>query len=152
MFPPNRFTPDFMRTGADLYCKTYLSILVMVFFGPLGNVLLGKGMQDVGTVAVRSPREIIHTLMLILGSSTIWLGIAALMTFFVAYLLVLSWADYSYVQPASSIAYGVAALLAHFLLKEVISPTRWLGVIIICLGVFVVSATPPRTMEHSDGA
>lgn len=141
-----------MRAHTDLYLKTYFWILVMVFFGPLGNVLLGKGMKHVGTVAVRNPREIIHTLMLIFSSGTIWFGIASLVTFFIAYTLVLSWADYSYVQPASSIAYGVAALLAHFLLKEVISPTRWLGVIIICLGVFVVSATPPRTMEHSDGA
>jgi len=141
-----------MNVSGDLHLKTYFSILIMVFFGPLGNVLLGKGMKDVGTVAVRNPREIIHTLMLIFSSSTIWLGIASLITFFIAYTLVLSWADYSYVQPASSMAYGVAALLAHFFLKEVISPTRWLGVIIICLGVFIVSATPPRTVEHSDGA
>jgi uncharacterized membrane protein len=141
-----------MNASADLYFKTYLSLLIMVFFGPLGNVLLGKGMKNVGTVAVRTPSDVIHTLMLIFGSSTIWLGIASLMTFFIAYTLVLSWADYSYVQPASSIAYGVSAVLAHYWLKEVISPVRWLGVIIICLGVFVVSATPPRTMEHFDGA
>ena len=41
-----------------------------------------------------------------------------LLTFFVAYLLVLSWADYSYVQPASSISYVLIALLAHFVLHE----------------------------------
>ena len=141
-----------MNAPTDLYLKTYFSILVMVFFGPLGNVMLGKGMKHIGIVAVRSPREVIHTLMLIFSSSTIWLGIASLITFFIAYILVLSWADYSYVQPASSIAYGAAAVLAHFLLKEVISPTRWLGVMIICLGVFCVSDTPPRTTEYSDGA
>ena len=141
-----------MNARSDPYFKTYFSILIMVFFGPLGNVLLGKGMKHIGIAAVFSPREIIHTLMLIFTSSTIWLGIASLMTFFIAYLLVLSWADYSYVQSASSVAYGVAALLAHFWLKEVISPIRWLGVVIICLGVFVVSTTPPCTMEHSDGA
>jgi len=141
-----------MNASRDLQFKTYFSILIMVVFGPLGNVLLGKGMKHIGAVAVRSPGEIIHTFMLVFSSSTIWLGIASLLTFFIANLLVLSWADYSYVQPASSMAYGVAALLAHFLLKEFVSPTRWLGVIIICLGVFVVSATPPRTMEHPDGA
>jgi drug/metabolite transporter (DMT)-like permease len=151
-----RFRPTIfakrMNASGNLHFKTYFSILIMVVFGPLGNVLLGKGMKHIGTVAVRSPGEIVHTLMLIFSSSTIWLGIASLITFFIAYTLVLSWADYSYVQPASSMAYGVAALLAHFLLREVISPTRWLGVTIICLGVFVVSATPPRTLEHPDGA
>jgi drug/metabolite transporter (DMT)-like permease len=147
---PNRFH-KFMNASADLYFKTYFSILIMVLFGPLGNVLLGKGMKHVD-IAAGSPGEIIHTLMLIFSSATIWLGIASLVTFFVAYTLVLSWADYSYVQPASSIAYGISAVMAHFWLNEIISPIRWLGVIIICLGVFVVSATPPRTMERSDGA
>jgi uncharacterized membrane protein len=61
---------------------------------------------------------------------------------------VLSWADYSYVQPASSVAYGMSALMAHFLLREVVTPTRWVGVAIICLGVLVVGYTPPRTTEH----
>src|SRR6202008_674246 len=109
-----RFQPaglsKFMNKPTDLYLKTYFSILIMVLFGPLGNVLLGKGMKQVGVVAVQNPREIVHTLTLILSSNTIWLGIASLMTFFVANMLVLSWADYSYVQPASSIAYGVSAL------------------------------------------
>lgn len=62
-------------------------------------------------------------------------------------MLVLSWADYSYVQPASSVSYAMVALLAHFLLRETISPVRWLGVLIICLGVLVVGYTPPRTTE-----
>jgi len=137
-----------MKAFTDLHLKTYLSILIMVFFGPLGNVLLGKGMKRIGAVAIRTPAELIHTLLLVFSSSVIWLGIASLITFFVTYMLVLSWADYSYVQPASSIAYGVVALLGHFLLKEVITPTRWLGVLVICLGVFIVSGTPPRTTEQ----
>ena len=66
----------------------------------------------------------------------------------VAYTLVLSWADYSFVQPASSIAYGIVALLGYVVLGEVITPTRWIGVLIICLGVFIVGHTPPRTTEQ----
>jgi uncharacterized membrane protein len=137
-----------MKAFTDLHLKTYFSILIMVLFGPLGNVLLGKGMKRIGAVAIRTPAELIHTLLLVFSSSVIWLGIACLITFFITYMLVLSWADYSYVQPASSIAYGVVALLGHFLLKEVITPTRWLGVLVICLGVFIVSGTPPRTTEQ----
>jgi uncharacterized membrane protein len=64
-------------------------------------------------------------------------------------MLVLSWADYSYVQPASSVAYGMVALLAHFMLREVVTPMRWMGVLLICLGVLVVGHTPPRTTEPS---
>ena len=36
-------------------------------------------------------------------------------------MLVLSWADYSYVQPASSVAYGVVALLGYSVLRETVT-------------------------------
>ena len=62
-------------------------------------------------------------------------------------MLVLSWADYSYVQPASSAAYGVVALLGYLVLGETVTPMRWVGVLVICLGVFIVGHTPPRTTE-----
>ena len=122
----------------------------MIIAGPLGNLMLGKGMKNIGkiTTEVSSPSEFIHVFVRILSSGTIWLGIASLLTFFVAYMLVLSWADYSYVQPASSMAYLVVALLATLLLGEVVSPLRWAGIAVICLGVFVVGRTNPRTTEN----
>jgi drug/metabolite transporter (DMT)-like permease len=121
----------------------------MVIFGPLGNVLLGKGMKQIGPVTSLAPEEILHAFVHIFSSETIWLGLGSLITFFMAYMLVLSWADYSYVQPASSFAYVVVALLAHFVLNEAVTPLRWLGVLIICVGVFVVGYTHPRTTEHN---
>ena len=135
-----------MNSPAGPHFKTYLLILLMVIFGPLGNVLLGKGMKRIGPVNI-SAAEALDLLSRVLTSGTIWLGIASLITFFVAYMLVLSWADYSYVQPASSVAYGMVALLAHFVLREEVTPMRWMGVMIICLGVVVVGHTPPRTTE-----
>src|ERR1700729_2630944 len=137
-----------MKAHTDLHLKTYLSVLIMVLFGPLGNVLLGKGMKRIGAVAIRTPAELIHTLLLVFSSSVIWLGIASLITFFVTYMLVLSWADYSYVQPASSLAYGIVALLGYLMLGERVSPLRWNGIVVICLGVFVVGRTNPRTTGH----
>jgi drug/metabolite transporter (DMT)-like permease len=138
-----------MKSSPGLHLKTYLLICLMVIFGPLGNVLLGKGMKGIGVAALTTPAETIDLLLRVLSSGTIWLGIGSLITFFVANMLVLSWADYSYVQPASSVAYGMVALLAHFLLREVVTPMRWVGVAIICLGVLIVGHTPPRTTEPS---
>lgn len=136
-----------MKLSSRLHWKTYLLIFMMVIFGPLGNVLLGKGMKELGPVSLGTPTEMFVVLSRALTSGRIWLGIGSLLTFFVAYMLVLSLADYSFVQPASSVAYGVVAVLAHFMLREVITPMRWLGVLIICLGVLVVGHTPPRTTE-----
>jgi uncharacterized membrane protein len=136
-----------MKPSAGLHFKTYLLILLMVIFGPLGNVLLGKGMKRIGAASIGTTAGTLDLLPHVLTSGAIWIGIASLMTFFVAYMLVLSWADYSYVQPASAVAYGMVALLAHFMLHEVVTPTRWMGVLLICLGVLVVGQTPPRTTE-----
>lgn len=137
---------------SHLHIKTYLAILLMIVFGPFGNVMLGKGMKRVGEVTIQSPGQILHTLIVIFSTPAIWLGIASLITFFLTYMLVLSWADYTFVQPSSSISYGIVALLSHFLLREVITPVRWLGVLVICLGVFIVCRTPPQTTGRPNAA
>lgn len=128
--------------------KTYIAIFLMVIFGPLGNIMLGRGMKRIGAVSTVSPQELAHVLLKVLQSPSIWLGIASLLTFFITYMSVLSWADYSYVQPASSIAYVVVALLGRFVLGEKVTPIAWMGVSVICLGIFVVGMTPSATTEQ----
>jgi drug/metabolite transporter (DMT)-like permease len=137
-----------MKSSAGLHSKTYALIFFMVIFGPLGDVLLSKGMKRVGAISNFTPENLLHLFATVFSSGMIWLGISSLLAFFIAYTLVLSWADYSFVQPASSIAYGIVALLGYFVLGEVVTPTRWIGVLIICFGVFIVGHTPPRTTEH----
>lgn len=117
----------------------------MVVANPLGNVLLGKGMKHVGDISVWPLSGLLHTGLTIFGIPWIWLGVASLMTFFVSYMLVLSWADYTFVQPVSSIGYGMTVLFGALILGEKVSPLRWTGVAIICLGVFIVGRTAPRT-------
>ena len=136
-----------MTSSVCLHVKTYCMLLIMVVFAPLGNVMLGKGMKNVGAVAAWSPSQLPHIISLVFTSGYIWFGVASLLTFFVAYMLILSWADFCYVQPASSVALLVVALLGYFYLGERISPLHWAGIVVICLGVFVVGNTPPRTTE-----
>jgi drug/metabolite transporter (DMT)-like permease len=137
-----------MMPHRSLHLKTYLLIAVMIIVGPLGNILLGKGMKHIGEPAIWPPSQLLHTGLNIFASGLIWSGIASLVTFFVAYMLVLSWADYSFVQPASSLAYGMVALLGYLMLGERVSPLRWSGIAVICLGVFVVGRTNPRTTKQ----
>jgi len=126
-------------------------IAVMIVAGPLGNVLLAQGMKHSGALAIWPPAALLHTATNVFASGSIWLGVASLITFFVAYMLVLSWADYSFVQPASSLAYGVVALLGYLMLGERVSPLRWAGIAVICVGVFVVGRTDPKTTEKKRG-
>jgi drug/metabolite transporter (DMT)-like permease len=137
-----------MESHKPLQFKTFVMILIMIIAGPLGNVLLGKGMKSVGATTIASASDLAQVVGRVFSSSFVWLGVASLLTFFIANILVLSWADYSFVQPASSMAYGVVALLSVFVLGENVTPLRWAGIAIICLGVFIVGRTNPRTTEH----
>ena len=122
----------------------------MVMFGPLGDVLLSKGMKEAGAIQIWTPSSLAHLFSRAFSSGLIWLGIGFLLVFFISYMLVLSWADYSFVQPASAMGYAVVALLGYLLLKEHISPLRWAGVLMICFGVLFVGHTPPRTTATGD--
>jgi drug/metabolite transporter (DMT)-like permease len=138
-----------MKDSPGLHFKTYLLLLLMALFAPLGNVLLSKEMKGIGSAKNWAAADVFPILLKILSSGYIWLGIACLLAFFVSYMLVLTWADYSYVQPASAFSYAVVAVLSYFLLGEVVPALRWAGIALICVGVFVVGHTPPRTTEKA---
>jgi len=126
--------------------RTYSLIVSAVFFSSLGNVLLSKGMKQIGEVKSYTPADLLPVFVKTFSSSTIWLGIASLLVFFVSYLLLLSWADFSFVQPVCAIGPAGVAVLSYFLLGEIISPTRWMGVVLISAGVALVSGSEPRTV------
>jgi len=78
-------------------------------------------------------------------------GILLLLAFFAAYMSSLSWADLTYVLPATSMGYVVLALMARFVLHEHISPLRWTGIILISAGVGFVAGGPTLTTHTHDG-
>jgi drug/metabolite transporter (DMT)-like permease len=123
--------------------KTYILLVLMVFFSSLGNVLLSRGMKQTGEIVDFSPAGLAGVFVKTFTNASIWTGILSLLLFFVFYLLLLSWADLSYVQPASAIGYALVAVLGYFMLGEFISPTRWMGVLFICAGVALVGGTEP---------
>ena len=128
-----------------LQLKTIPLVVISIILGPLGNVFLGKAMKSVGSLTSGRILDFVPIASRILTSSYIWLGVACLLGFFIVHMLLLTWADYSYVQPATSLSYVSITLLSYFILGEVISPLRWLGVSVICLGVLVVGRTSPST-------
>jgi drug/metabolite transporter (DMT)-like permease len=126
--------------------KTIPFILLSVVMMPLGNVLLGKGMKGVGSLQSTRPGDLLPFVQRTFASPWFWLAIACFLGFFVSYMLLLTWADYSYVQPASAFSNATVAILSYVVLHEVVSLRRWAGIAVICMGVFIVGRTSPRTM------
>ena len=88
-----------------------------------------------------------HPGELIAAVFTPWVaaGIALLIGFFASYLTALSWADLTYVLPATAFGNVIVALLSRFWLHEPISIARWCGILLITLGVGFVAQGPSRT-------
>jgi len=134
-----------MTSSRNLLAKTCTLLILVPVFGSLGNVLLGKGMRGIGEIQHLSFSTLAVYFPKTLTSVWIWLGIGSLLLFFISYLLVLSWADYSYVLPVTATGYVLAPLLAHLLLGEAVPGARWVGAAFIFLGVTLVGRTPPNT-------
>jgi len=111
-----------------LRAKTYILVALIVLFGSAGNLLLSRGMKQLGAVQVASPIGLVRLFMGIFTSGWIWMGIGALLLFLGCFMVVLSWADYSYVAPASATVYAVVPLVGHLLFGEKVTPLHWVGV------------------------
>ena len=109
----------------------------------VGDTMLSHGMSQVGQVDV-------HHLGLLFGAlRNQWIigGIILLIGFFASYLSALSWADLTFVMPATAFGYVVVALLSRFWLHEHLSLSRWIGIAMIVSAVGFVANGPSRT-EH----
>src|SRR5258705_4357591 len=106
--------------------------------------MLKRGMSQIGTVQLTAS-GLAQAFRLTVTNGTIWVGILFLTGFMLSYMTVLSWADYSYVMPAGAFGYALLTLMAGIFLHESVSPRRWGGVALICVGVLLVGPTKPRT-------
>lgn len=132
----------------SLRARTHALVAMMVVCSSTGDVLLSKGMKEIGTVSFASLGALAAIFLHIVGNATVWLGIAFLILYTVSYMVVLSWADYSYVSPASAVGYAVVPLLGYLVLGETVTSQRWAGVLLICVGVLLITRTQPRTTEQ----
>jgi drug/metabolite transporter (DMT)-like permease len=133
-----------MSYERKLRLKTLLMVFTMMVCATTGDSLLKRGMSEIGPVALTYD-GLFQAFRLAMTSKTIWLAILFLIGFMLSNMTVLSWADYSYVMPASAIGYVAVTFVGMTLLGETVSPRRWIGVGLICVGVFLVGQTKPST-------
>ena len=121
--------------------RKYLVLLIVILCAACGDVTLSRGMRNFGAVTLANlPR--LYTALL---DPWIVIGILMLIGFFASYLSALSWADLTYVLPATSLSYILMVLLAKFFLHEHVTALRWLGVALIVAGVGFVAGGPEAT-------
>jgi drug/metabolite transporter (DMT)-like permease len=133
----------------SLTTRTLVLTVLAVLLNALGNVLLKIGMRRIGEITSFAP-EVLRTVAWQASTSgMLWLGVAVLALFLVCYLVLLSWADYSYIQPASAGGYAIVPLFGWLLGGEQVGALRWSGVFFICVGVVLVGRTCVRTTAQN---
>src|ERR1700746_1551693 len=124
--------------------RKYSVLAGVAVFASAGDSMLSHGMKQTGNVALS------HLSNVIFAVTNPWVagGIVLLLAFFASYMTALSWADLTYVLPATSLGYVLLALAAKFVLHEDVSPLRWLGIALISGGVGFVAGGPAHTTHH----
>src|SRR5262249_25468022 len=127
--------------------RKYLVLAGVTLFAAAGDSMLSHGMKQVGEISLNHLSSVFVALL----NPWVAIGIVLLLAFFATYMNALSWADLTYVLPATSLGYVLLALIARFALHEQISPMRWVGIALISGGVGFVAGGPALTShEHSE--
>jgi drug/metabolite transporter (DMT)-like permease len=126
--------------------RKYLVLTGVTIFAAVGDSVLSHGMKQTGSISLHHLQGVIFAVL----NPWVALGILLLLAFFAAYMNALSWADLTYVLPATSLGYVLLALIARFVLHEYVSPLRWVGIALISGGVGFVAGGPALTRSYDD--
>jgi drug/metabolite transporter (DMT)-like permease len=135
-----------LELESEVTFRKYLVLAGITVFSTVGDSLLARGMKELGNASLHN----VPALLLAILNPWVASGILLLLAFFACYMSALSWADLTYVLPATSLGYVLVALIARFSFHETISTTRWLGIMLIAAGVGLVAGGPSVTPEHPD--
>ena len=117
--------------------------MLVVATNVTGNVLLSRGMHQVGRIVSASPADYVRAFV----NPSALIGIVILAVWMLSDLALLSRADLSFVLPVTASAYVLVAIGGHFFLHDHISWLRWIGILLITGGVILAEETPERTTK-----
>jgi drug/metabolite transporter (DMT)-like permease len=123
----------------------YAVLVAIMLTASVGDSMLSRGMEQVGQVDLHHLGLLWHALF----NPFVDAGIVLLIGFFACYTTALSWADLTFVMPATAFGYVVIALMGRFWLHERMSASRWAGILLMVCAVGFVSGGPSRT-EHPE--
>jgi drug/metabolite transporter (DMT)-like permease len=121
--------------------KTHVLTAMVVLTNVVGNICLSHGMQEVGRTVSASPSDYLRALL----NPWVLAGSCTLAIWMISELALLSRADLTFVLPVTASAYVFVAIAGHFILGDRISWERWLGIVVISIGVVLAEETPTLT-------
>lgn len=117
---------------------SFVLFLLIIVVGTSGELCLGRAMKQTGELEKLHPGHAASLLWRALQVKWIWIGIAMMAVAFFSLLLLLSFEQVSFVVPVTALNYLVGAVGGILFLKERVSPQRWLGIALVCIGATIV--------------
>lgn len=118
-----------------------LMLLFFICCSTGGEIAMTHGMKQVGEPESFRPMALLRFVGKAMRNSWVWFAVPLLAASFYSLLILLSWAPLSVVIPASAFNYVVGTFGAKYLLNEQVSVKRWMGVVMVCVGVTLVLLT-----------
>jgi len=119
--------------------KTLTIMLLAVTAGTVGDILLAKGMKEMGDISAMNLRGMLNVAFQALTTPKLIIGTFMLSLFFFLWLAVLSWEDLTVALPMQALNYVLVAVLSQYFLGEVVTPMRWAGTLLVCAGVLLIT-------------
>jgi len=116
----------------------FLFLFIIVVAGTGGELCVSRAMKAVGEVHDFRPAALVRFVFRAMRVGWMWIGITMMALAFFSLLAMLSIENVSFVVPVTALSYAAGAVGAMLFLHERVSPQRWLGVLIVCVGVTIV--------------
>ena len=113
-------------------------ILLGVLLNAAAQLSLKQGMRTIGHFAF-SLENIVPIGTKALINPFVFAGLLCYVISVIVWLMALSRVEVSYAYPLLSVGYIVTAFAGQFFFQEALGPVRWAGIVVICLGVFLVT-------------
>jgi drug/metabolite transporter (DMT)-like permease len=115
-------------------------ILIGVFLNAVAQLLLKQGMLRVGDFGLDAG-ALSAVLPKVVTNPYVWAGMVSYAVSVAVWLVVLSRSDVSYAYPMVSLGYVFATIFAWAVFHENVTPMRVLGLVVVCLGVYIIART-----------
>jgi len=119
--------------------RVVIAMVVATGAAALGQILVSKGMKEVGSLETYAPMALAAYFWHALCNPYVIGGTILNAVFYFLFLAALSWTDVTVALPMTAIEYGFAAVLAVLILKENVPPVRWAGIALVVVGVILIA-------------
>ena len=118
--------------------RDFILFFLIVVAGTGGELCVSRAMKVVGETPSLHPGKMLRVILRALTVPWMWLGVGMMAVAFFALLGALSIYNVSFVVPVTALSYVAGAFGGVTFLRERVSPQRWLGVLLVAIGVTLV--------------